>query len=192
MNILLFDHNELLASCLQALLAKENISLFYCRTVSQLYHEIERQDPQLILLDMFNNEDAFVIAKEILLFRPKQIIIFFSDKQHDLHHLRAHKIGAKGFISRTLPLPHFIEKIKKFREGYTNLRCSSLCSHLIRREKAVIEALIHTGNQCEAANYLFMSKRALCYHLQSIRQKLAVKSTLAAIVYCIQQGLVYR
>lgn len=191
MNILLFDHNELVASCLQVLLAKENINLFYCSTAARLYDEVERQDPQLILLDMFNNEDAFLIAKDILSFKPKQSIIFFSDKQHDLHHLRAHKIGAKGFISRTLPLPHFIEKIKKFREGYTNLRSSSLHPHLTRREKAVIEALIHTGNQREAANQLFISKRALCYHLQNIRQKLAVKSTLAAIVYCIQQGLIY-
>lgn len=192
MKIILFDDHELFAKSLEISL-KNNISNFETFTSPEnIIQIITEKDPDMLLMDIHMGEfNGLDVSREILQIFPSLKIVFLSGYDLIEYHNEAIKLGAKGFINKSISIPDLIQKINLVLGGATIFpHYEQETESLTNREKEVLQLAAKGLKQQEIADQLYISRRTVNNHIQMINEKFYVNSTVAAIVRGIQLGIV--
>lgn len=192
MKIILFDDHELFSKSLELALQDKIESFETYSHPNHIQQIIKDKKPNLILMDIHMGEfNGLDIAKELLQLYPDLKIVFLSGYDLIEYHNEAIKMGAKGFINKNVSIQELENKINLVLGG------TILFPHYDRdpnpltdREKEVLQLLAKGLKQQEIAEQLFISRRTVNNHIQSINEKFYVNSSLSAIVRGIQLGIV--
>ena len=179
---------------------------------------IKKYQPDIVLLDMNMPErDGLQGIMEIgKLDLGTKVLALSGYDDADLI-FRAMKIGAKGYVLKTMASAQLIYAIEEVLGGkiYLPLALSSrfleyfqqsfreestkqesdeenLLSYLTQREEEVLELLTQGITYKGVANKLFISETTVKTHVNNIFQKLQVNDRTQAVLYAINNGFLNR
>lgn len=192
MKVILFDDHELFSKSLELALKDKLESFETFPNPNHIHQIINKKKPDLILMDIhmgdFNGLD---VANELLQQYPNLKIVFLSGYDLLEYHNEAIKMGARGFINKNISIQELANKINLVLRGATLFpHYDREPNPLTDREKEVLQLLAKGLKQQEIADQLFISRRTVNNHIQSINDKFYVNSSLSAIVRGIQLGIV--
>ena len=175
---------------------------------------IKKYRPEVVLMDInMPEKDGLSAIQEIeKLDLGVKVIALTGYDDSDLI-FRAMKIGAKGYILKTMASAQLIYAIEEVLNGkiYLPLALSSrffeyfqqsfreeaakqeveeenLLSYLTQREEEVLELLTQGVTYKGVANKLFISETTVKTHVNNIFQKLQVNDRTQAVLYAINNG----
>ena len=175
---------------------------------------IKKYQPDIVLLDMNMPErDGLQGIMEISKLDLDTKILALSGYDDADLIFRAMKIGAKGYVLKTMASAQLIYAIEEVLNGkiYLPLTLSSrffeyfqqsfrdevakqeseeenLLSYLTQREEEVLELLTQGITYKGVANKLFISETTVKTHVNNIFQKLQVNDRTQAVLYAINNG----
>ena len=175
---------------------------------------IKKYQPDIVLLDMNMPErDGLQGIMEIAKLELGTKVLALSGYDDADLIFRAMKIGAKGYVLKTMASAQLIYAIEEVLGGkiYLPLALSSrffeyfqqsfreestkqesdeenLLSYLTQREEEVLELLTQGITYKGVANKLFISETTVKTHVNNIFQKLQVKEKTQAVLYAINKG----
>ncbi len=175
---------------------------------------IKKYQPDLVLLDMNMPErDGLQGIMEIAKLDLGTKVLALSGYDDADLIFRAMKIGAKGYVLKTMASAQLIYAIEEVLNGkiYLPLALSSkffeyfqqsfkeetskqeseeenLLSYLTQREEEVLELLTQGITYKGVANKLFISETTVKTHVNNIFQKLQVNDRTQAVLYAINNG----
>ena len=175
---------------------------------------IKRHNPDIVILDMNMPErDGLQALQDIeALGLGTKVLVLSGYDDADLI-FRAMKLGAKGYILKTMASAQLIYAIEEVLNGkiYLPLALSSrffeyfqqsfreetakqeseeenLLSYLTQREEEVLELLTQGVTYKGVASKLFISETTVKTHVNNIFQKLQVNDRTQAVLYAINNG----
>ncbi|AJS61082.1 response regulator transcription factor [Paenibacillus sp. IHBB 10380] len=192
MHIMLFDDHELFAKSLEISISNSVTKFETYTSPANILNILEKKLPDILLMDIhmgdFNGLD---ISQMILEKYPSLKIIFLSGYDLVEYHNKAIKMGAKGFISKNISINSLIGKIKLVADGAIIFpKYDSEIEPLTDREKEILQLTSEGLRQQEVADKLFISRRTVNNHIQTINEKFSVNSSIAATVRGIELGIV--
>ena len=183
-------------------------------TVTVGLNLIKKYQPDIVLLDMNMPErDGLQGIMEIAKLDLGTKVLALSGYDDADLIFRAMKIGAKGYVLKTMASAQLIYAIEEVLGGkiYLPLALSSrffeyfqqsfreesakqeseeenLLSYLTQREEEVLELLTQGITYKGVANKLFISETTVKTHVNNIFQKLQVNDRTQAVLYAINNG----
>ena len=183
-------------------------------TVSVGLNLIKKYQPDIVLLDMnMPEKDGLQGILEISKLDLNTKVLALSGYDDADLIFRAMKIGAKGYVLKTMASAQLIYAIEEVLGGkiYLPLTLSSrffeyfqqsfreesskqefeeenLLSYLTQREEEVLELLTQGVTYKGVANKLFISETTVKTHVNNIFQKLQVNDRTQAVLYAINNG----
>lgn len=192
MKLILFDDHELFARSLEFAIKKYVTTFEIYTSPENIVEIVKNKQPDLLLLDIhMGSYNGLEIARELLTHYPDLKILFLSGYDLIEYHNEAIKMGSKGFINKNVAIHDFMDKINVVAGGGTifpKYHCG--IEPLTPREKEVLQLAAEGLKQQEIAEKLFISRRTVNNHIQTINEKFYVNSTIAAIVRGIELGIV--
>ena len=178
---------------------------------------VKKYQPDVVLMDInMPEKDGLTAISEIeRLNLGTKIIALTGYDDPDLI-FRAMKIGAKGYILKTMASAQLIYAIEEVMQGKIYLpsglssrffeyfqksfreetnTCSSsenLLQYLTQREEEVLELLTQGVTYKGVAQKLFISETTVKTHVNNIFQKLQVNDRTQAVLYAINNGFMNR
>ena len=178
---------------------------------------VKKYQPDIVLMDInMPEKDGLTAISEIeRLGLETKIIVLTGYDDPDLI-FRAMKIGAKGYILKTMAsaqLIYAIEEVmqgkvylpsglssrffeyfqKTFKEESSNKEVQeNLLQYLTQREEEVLELLTQGITYKGVAQQLFISETTVKTHVNNIFQKLQVNDRTQAVLYAINNGFMNR
>ena len=175
---------------------------------------VKKYQPDIVLLDMnMPDRDGLQGITEITKLELDTKILALSGYDDADLIFRAMKIGAKGYVLKTMASAQLIYAIEEVLSGkiYLPLALSSrffeyfqqsfreetakqesdeenLLSYLTQREEEVLELLTQGITYKGAASKLFISETTVKTHVNNIFQKLQVNDRTQAVLYAINNG----
>ncbi len=175
---------------------------------------IKKYQPEIVLLDMnMPEKDGLQGIIEISKLDLDTKVLALSGYDDADLIFRAMKIGAKGYVLKTMASAQLIYAIEEVLNGkiYLPLALSSrffeyfqqsfreenakqeseeenLLSYLTQREEEVLELLTQGITYKGVANKLFISETTVKTHVNNIFQKLQVNDRTQAVLYAINNG----
>lgn len=175
---------------------------------------IKKYQPDIVLLDMnMPEKDGLQGIIEIGKLDVETKVLALSGYDDADLIFRAMKIGAKGYVLKTMASAQLIYAIEEVLNGkiYLPLALSSrffeyfqqsfreenakqesdeenLLSYLTQREEEVLELLTQGITYKGVANKLFISETTVKTHVNNIFQKLQVNDRTQAVLYAINNG----
>ena len=175
---------------------------------------IKKYQPDIVLLDMnMPEKDGLQGINEISKLEVETKVLALSGYDDADLIFRAMKIGAKGYVLKTMASAQLIYAIEEVLNGkiYLPLALSSrffeyfqqsfreesakqeiaeenLLSYLTQREEEVLELLTQGVTYKGVANKLFISETTVKTHVNNIFQKLQVNDRTQAVLYAINNG----
>lgn len=194
MKILLFDDHKLFTKSLELVMAS-HVDEFICyQTPENIQDIIEREQPDLILLDIHMGAySGLDVCREVLYHFPEMKVVFLSGYNLYEYHSEAKRMGAKGFLDKNMSVENLIDHIGQIQQGHTIFMENGdedVIEELTPREKEILQYASNGDTQQVIADKLFISRRTVNNHLMSINDKLMVNSTVAAIVKGIELGII--
>ena len=176
---------------------------------------IKKYQPEIVLMDMnMPEKDGLTAIQEIeRLGLDVKVIALTAYDDADLI-FRAMKLGAKGYILKTMASSQLIRAIQEVSQGRIYLpqglttgfftyfqesfkkeekaanAADSLLSDLTSREEEVLDLLTQGQNYKDVANTLFISETTVKTHVNNIFQKLQVNDRTQAVLYALNNGFV--
>ena len=183
-------------------------------TVTVGLNLIKKYQPDIVLLDMnMPEKDGLQGINEISKLDVETKVLALSGYDDADLIFRAMKIGAKGYVLKTMASAQLIYAIEEVLSGkiYLPLALSSrffeyfqqsfreestkqdvseenLLSYLTQREEEVLELLTQGITYKGVANKLFISETTVKTHVNNIFQKLQVNDRTQAVLYAINNG----
>jgi len=174
---------------------------------------IKKYQPDIVLMDinMPDMDGVTAIAEIEKLGLNTKVIALTSYDDADLIY-RAMKVGAKGYILKTMASAQLIYAIEEVAQGKTYLPSvltsrffeyfqkssredfcenegeENLLSYLTAREEEVLELLTQGITYKGVAQKLFISETTVKTHVNNIFQKLQVNDRTQAVLYAINKG----
>ena len=178
---------------------------------------IKKYRPELVLMDInMPEKDGLTAIQEIEALNLGTRVIALSAYDDSDLIFRAMKIGAKGYILKTMAsaqlifaldevaqgkiyLPSaltsrffdFFQKTFKSKEETEN-DSENLLNELTAREEEVLALLVQGENYKDVAKKLFISETTVKTHVNNIFQKLQVNEKTQAVLYAINNGFLNR
>lgn len=178
---------------------------------------IKKYQPDIVLLDMnMPDRDGLQGITEIgKLDMGTKVLALSGYDDADLI-FRAMKLGAKGYILKTMASSQLIRAIQEVSQGKIYLpqglttgffeyfqksfreeekastAADSLLSDLTAREEEVLDLLTQGHNYKDVANTLFISETTVKTHVNNIFQKLQVNDRTQAVLYALNNGFISR
>lgn len=178
---------------------------------------IKKYQPDVVLMDInMPEKDGLTAISEIeRLNLGTKIIALTGYDDPDLI-FRAMKIGAKGYILKTMASAQLIYAIEEVMQGKIYLPSGlssrffeyfqksfkeenaaeqnqeNLLQYLTQREEEVLELLTQGVTYKGVANQLFISETTVKTHVNNIFQKLQVNDRTQAVLYAINNGFMNR
>jgi len=176
---------------------------------------IKKYQPEIVLMDMnMPEKDGLTAIQEIeRLGLDVKVIALTAYDDADLI-FRAMKLGAKGYILKTMASSQLMRAIQEVSQGRIYLpqglttgfftyfqesfkkeekaanAADSLLSDLTSREEEVLDLLTQGQNYKDVANTLFISETTVKTHVNNIFQKLQVNDRTQAVLYALNNGFV--
>ena len=176
---------------------------------------IKKYQPEIVLMDMnMPEKDGLTAIQEIeKLGLDVKVIALTAYDDADLI-FRAMKLGAKGYILKTMASSQLMRAIQEVSQGRIYLpqglttgfftyfqesfkkeekaanAADSLLSDLTSREEEVLDLLTQGQNYKDVANTLFISETTVKTHVNNIFQKLQVNDRTQAVLYALNNGFV--
>lgn len=197
MKVLLVDDHMLFAKSLEIALEGNSLieSLTSIQETGNILEDICRLNPDIILMDINlnqrNNEDGLSLTRRILKEFPQQKLVMLSGYDLPVYRRESCKIGAKGFISKTVSPEELLHILALISKGHTYFpNTDSFMEELTLSEKEVLQMLAEGWKRKEIANRLFLSERTVSNHLQHVFDKLQVSSSVEAVAKGLQLGYI--
>ena len=178
---------------------------------------IKKCEPDIVLMDInMPEKDGLTAAAEIVKLGLKTKVIALTGYDDPDLIYRAMKIGAKGYVLKTMASSQLISAIEDVMQGKIYLpsglsskffeyfqktnreehsQASSkenLLQYLTQREEEVLELLTQGVTYKGVASKLFISETTVKTHVNNIFQKLQVNDRTQAVLYAINNGFLNR
>jgi DNA-binding NarL/FixJ family response regulator len=178
---------------------------------------VKKSRPDLILMDMNMPEmDGITTIQKILAQDPKAKIITLTGYDDQDLIFRAMKVGARGYILKTMVVSQLTNAIEQVKLGKVFLPTTiatkffdqfcventkdttiepegeNLLNYLTQREEEVLTLLTEGITYKGVAKNLFISETTVKTHVNNIFQKLQVNDRTQAVLYAIKHGLLDR
>lgn len=176
---------------------------------------VKKYRPDIVLVDMNMPEmDGITAIQEIRKIADKTKIIVVTGYDDSDLIFRAMKVGAKGYILKTMAASQLVTAVDEVLNGkvylppilsakfFDHFHCSfkddvkykiedeeNLLSYLTQREEEVLDLLTQGITYKGVANQLFISETTVKTHVNNIFQKLQVNDRTQAVLYAINHGL---
>lgn len=197
MKVLLIDDHALFAKSLEIALEDYSSidSLDSIQSVQNIMAEIVKKKPDIILMDInlnnISHQDGLLLTKNILADMPDIKIIILTGYDLPVYRYEAQKIGARGFINKTIEPDQLVNVLISVNQGSTYFPSEKiLIEELTRSEKEILQLLSTGMKRKEIAKQLYLSERTVSNHIQHIFDKLQVTSSVEAITKGIQMGYI--
>lgn len=197
MKILLIDDHILFAKSLEIVLESHTCieSFTSIQDTSHILDDIYRLSPDIILMDInlnpLNSEDGLSLSRQILKEFPLQKLVMLSGYDLPVYRRESCKIGARGFISKTVSPKDLLHILLIIFNGGTYFpNGDSYIEELTGSEKEVLLMLAEGFKRKEIACRLFLSERTVSNHLQHVFDKLQVSSSVEAVTKGLQLGYI--
>ena len=167
---------------------------------------VQERRPDVVLMDVdLPGMNGIAATREIVLGRPETRVIVLTALMDPEVVEGAAAAGACGFISKQRAADDLLGAIRAAAAGEEIFRPHDLqvlwkgrtqgserpkFFDLTSREVEVLQALADGLSTDELASTLFLSRRTVQGHVQSILTKLHVRSKLEAVLYGLRHGLV--
>lgn len=182
------------------------------------YSLIKKHKPDVVLIDVNMPEtDGITAIQEIKKMNEKTRVIALTGYDDSDLIFRAMKVGARGYILKTMAASQLIQAIAEVANGkiylppvlaakfFDHFHCSfkeesknkfedeeNLLSYLTQREEEVLELLTQGITYKGVAGKLFISETTVKTHVNNIFQKLQVNDRTQAVLYAINHGISQR
>ncbi len=199
MRVMIADDHPLFAEGLRNLLASNDFELVeIVRNGKKVIEEALKERPDVILMDIempiVNGIEATRQIKEKA---PEiQIIILTSFEEEDSL-FKAIKVGASGYLLKSLDGGELVQSLREIEQGKrpfspgleeyllgeirdTNKKVEN---SLTERQLEVIKLLVKGFTYQEIGSQLFLSERTIKYHMEQIKERLALNSQAQVIAY---------
>lgn len=111
--ILIVDDAENNLILLNDLLYEHNYSITLARNGYEALESVERQKPDLVLLDiMMPGMDGFEFFEKIKIENPEIRVIFITAKSNTSDIEKATEMGAAGFITKPVNILHILKTVE--------------------------------------------------------------------------------
>ena len=176
---------------------------------------IKKYQPSIVLMDMnMPEKDGLTAIQEIEKMKSNVKVIALTAYDDSDLIFRAMKVGAKGYILKTMASSQLIRAIREVSQGKIYLpqglttgffeyfqksfkeetkaqtAADSLLADLTSREEEVLDMLTQGHNYKDVANLLFISETTVKTHVNNIFQKLQVNDRTQAVLYALNNGFV--
>lgn len=173
---------------------------------------VKKYQPDLVLMDInMPEKDGLQAIQEIEKLELGTRIIALSGYDDADLIFRAMKIGAKGYVLKTMASAQLIYAIdevlsgkvylpsalssrffeyfqRTFKEESSNQNEENLLNYLTSREEEVLDLLTQGNNYKAIAGKLFISETTVKTHVNNIFQKLQVNDRTQAVLYALNNG----
>jgi NarL family two-component system response regulator LiaR len=167
-----------------------------------------RLRPDVVLMDIYMPHlDGLQAAREIHRSRPGISVIMLTSSEQEEHLLEAIRLGACGYLLKTLDADELFELLycvsngeaaltrsmaTQILHGFQRDFASSHSNHftLTEREMDVLYFIASGKTNLEISDELCISVNTVKIHLHNILTKLQVENRTQAATYAIQAGLV--
>ncbi len=179
---------------------------------------VKKYQPDIVLMDMnMPDIDGITAISEIEKLNVKTRVIALTGYDDADLIFRAMKIGARGYILKTMASAQLIHALDEVRQGKVylpNILCSkffeyfqnfekneklnakedeeNLLNYLTNREEEVLSLLTQGITYKGVAKKLFISETTVKTHVNNIFQKLQVNDRTQAVLYAINKGFMTR
>ncbi len=206
--ILLVDDHALFADVIRMSLIDLGIEVPPpCTTGAEAIAAIEREQPDIVLLDLgLPDRSGLSVGREILEMRPQIRIVVLTAMDDPGTARRAIRAGFHGYLTKDVSVPTFVQSIQAIVEGQVVLphrfassvaggaskddAAQMLAQHLTAREREVLALLVEGYSNVQIARDLSVSPHTVRTHIQSILMKLQVHSRLEAVAFAVRHGIV--
>lgn len=172
---------------------------------------IKKYRPDLVLMDInMPEKDGLQAIQEIEKLELDTKVIALSGYDDSDLIFRAMKLGAKGYILKTMASAQLIRAMDEVSQGKVYLPAvlssrffeyfqasykeensmseENLLSYLTAREEEVLDLLTQGNNYKGIASKLFISETTVKTHVNNIFQKLQVNDRTQAVLYALNNG----
>lgn len=179
---------------------------------------IKKYQPDIVLMDMSMPDiDGITAITEIEKLNVKTKVIALTGYDDADLIFRAMKVGARGYILKTMAsaqLIHALDEVSQGKVYLPNVLCSkffeyfqnfekneklnaqndeeNLLNYLTNREEEVLSLLTQGITYKGVAKKLFISETTVKTHVNNIFQKLQVNDRTQAVLYAINKGFMNR
>lgn len=186
MRILLIDDHLLFGKSIKMILelddSIETVDLW--NQNSELEKFIEEQY-DIILLDInlttVYEADGFQMAKEILSINPTCKIIFLTGYNRALYEYQARELGAYAFVDKSIDPIELLDIIKQVNHGKKHFKEIQETDVLTDRERQILTLIKEGKTIDEICGMIYISKRTVSNHLNTINSKLNTTNRLEAV-----------
>jgi DNA-binding NarL/FixJ family response regulator len=157
--------------------------------------EIESCRPDVLIMDIsMPHLDGFEVARQLKQKYGLSLkIILLSGYTYDEFYSKAYEIGVHAYLSKQATYGQIINAIKQSMLGHVlvpeRILNQPAPNALTKTERQVLRLIADEKTNKEIAALLAMSQRTVEYHLNTINQKLAVKTRIGAVVKGFELGL---
>ena len=211
--LLVDDNSEHLRGIKELITLETNYDIVGATTSANIgINLVKKYRPEIVIMDVnLPEKDGLQAIQEIeKLGLDTKVLVLSGYDDPDLI-FRAMKIGAKGYVLKTMSsaqLVYAIDEIlagkfylpsalssrffdyfqQSFREENETSAEENLLTYLTSREEEVLELLTQGNNYKGIAGKLFISETTVKTHVNNIFQKLQVNDRTQAVLYALNNG----
>lgn len=196
------DHRLMLDGLAQGLDAMPDITVVATvESGSDLADAVAERRPSVLLVDVEMPGQSGLSAISQIRELPPTLVVTMHTA--DEYRASARDAGARGFLSKGLPLPTLAAAIRAVHagvdlfeadesvlDGYRSPTLPPRAAALTNREREVLRCLVRGISATDAiADELYISQKTVKNHLASIYEKLGVNDRAQAVVEAMKLGL---
>jgi DNA-binding NarL/FixJ family response regulator len=209
--VFLVDDQEIFREGLARLLQEQPYIQLVCQCGNnpRIFEQVKATEPDVLLIDIdINQLDSLESFQKISHISPGTRIAIFTDNRRKDHFLRAMQMGARGYLSKDVPIEELIGAINLIARGeiiispafsrqffFPALRFQSRPGSvtgktgLSRREIEVLRLVTSGATNKEIAENLYIAENTVKVHLKKILDKLQLRNRQQLAAYAVRQGL---
>ena len=207
--VLIVEDHALFADVIRVSLTDQGMDVLPpCRTGADAITAVERQEPDLVLLDIgLPDRSGLSVGRQILQMRPHTRVVALTAMDDPRTARRAIRAGFHGYLTKDVSVPTFIQSVQAIVDGgqvvvpqrfasalagrdSQETAAKMLAQHLTAREREVLGLLVEGYTGPRMARSLRVSPHTIRTHIQSILMKLQVHSRLEAVAFAVKHGIV--
>ncbi len=211
--LLIDDNSDHLRGVKELISLESNFEVVGATTSANLgINLVKKYRPDIVLTDVnMPEKDGLQAIQDIERLELGTKIIALSGYDDADLIFRAMKLGAKGYVLKTMAsaqLIHAIDEVaagkvylpsvlssrffdyfqRSFKEETSAMDAENLLSYLTAREEEVLDLLTQGNNYKGIAGKLFISETTVKTHVNNIFQKLQVNDRTQAVLYALNNG----
>ncbi len=197
--VLMADDHHLILDALQGMM-KNEFNILGVDNSQAFMNALDGFQPDVAVLDIsMPGGDGFATARQVLQRQPRLPIVFLSMYADSSYVDQAAQVGARAYLSKSMPARDLISAIRAVLEGesllapaadgQTTSQPSSGKPDLTARQREVLRLIARGSSAKDIANQLNISVRTAEFHRAAIMQRLGLHSTAQMTRYAMANDL---